>query len=260
MKIFIGFLLAVSVVVFGIFFATPSSQGQKQQKDEPTTVQKGKATAEEKVFSEEYKKLYVFREEKKLTDLKQEGGIGITIGSGSRPNSTDVSVATENQFLEKLTCEADAVVVGKVNKKQSHLSADETFVYTSYEFQIRRVIKNNFVSHIEVNNFITVTRPGGFIKIDEQVIQFDDASYKPLELNKEYLLFLKFIPEANGYKVFNSQSDFVFENNTFKRLSKRKSPNEPKGNINSEMLLNVVQGAVLANCDKSLSGGNQENE
>ncbi len=211
MKIFIGFLLAVSAVVFGIFFATPSSQGQKQQKDEPTVVQKGRVTDKDRAFSKEYKKLYGFREGEKLTELKQEGGIGITIGVGSRPNSTDSFVTTENQFLEKLSCEADAIVVGKVNKKQSHLSVDETFVYTSYDFQIKRVIKDNSVSPIDVNNTITVTRPGGFIKIDEQEIQFDDASYKSLELNKEYLLFLKFVPEANGYKVFNSQSDFALE-------------------------------------------------
>lgn len=61
MKIFIGSLLAVIIAIFGIFFATPSTSGQKEQTDEATVVQKGQVTEKEREYSKEYKKLYSYR-------------------------------------------------------------------------------------------------------------------------------------------------------------------------------------------------------
>ncbi len=43
--------------------------------------------------------------------------------------------------------------------------------------------------------------------------------------------------------------------NTFKKLSKRGLPNKPKDTIDSEMLLNAVQGALLVDCNQFLPGG-----
>lgn len=259
MKVFLGIFLVLCVIVFGVVFTTQSTQGQKEQhkesKDKPTTVRKGQITDKNRAFSKKYEKIYDFREGKKLTETKQSGGIGIFIGAGATAAGfTYGSVITANQFLEKLSCEADAVVVGKVENKESHLSADETFVYSAYDFEVKKVIKDNPKSYIEINKSIEVTRPGGFIKIDEQEIKFDDASYESLKPSKEYLLFLKFVPEANGYTVSSPEGDFALENNTFKSLSSRGLLNELRSGTDSEILSSMVQSAVSSNCTQYLSG------
>ncbi len=236
------------------------SSKPQQQHEEATIVQKGKVTNEEREYSKEYKKIYGNGDGKKLTEIREPGGIGIFIGPGSAPRSKSETVITANQFLERLSCQSDAVVVGMVKNKMSHLSDDETFVYTRYDFAVKRIIKDNSDSLIENSRTIAVTRPGGFIKIDEQVIKFDDASYKPLESNKDYLLFLKFVPTVNGYVVATPEGDFVLERNTFKRLSTGGLLNDLKNDTDSEILLSMVQNAITANCSQYLSGGIKEDE
>ncbi|CAN5745226.1 hypothetical protein BH24ACI1_BH24ACI1_07680 [soil metagenome] len=257
MKLFASFLLIVGTFVCGIWLATNSTQGQQEQveqPDEPTVVKKGQITKQEKAYSKEYEKEYDYSNDPKLTEIKEPGGIGIVIGEGSFPGSTDDTAITSNQFLEKLSCEADAVVVGKVKDKASHLTSDERFIYTAYDFEIKRTIKNNPASSIEIGKNIEITRPGGFIKIDDQLIKVEDKSYEPLKRNKEYLLFLKFVPSANGYKVFDSQSDFALENNAIIKLSKRALPKELKNGTKSKILLDLVQNASLVNCSQYLIG------
>ena len=251
MKIFIGCFFAVFAIGFGIFFATPRTQGQKEQ-DGPTVIKKGQITDKERGYSKEYKKLYGNRSDKKLTALKQKGGLGIVIGPADVAHSSDEPAITANQFLERLACRSDAIVIGAITSKSSHLSDDETFVYSEYDFKIENVIKDNLVSPITSGNTISVARPGGFIKIDEQLIKFDDASYKSLQRNKEYILFLKFLPIVNGYVVADPEGDFIIENKAFKTLSSHGLPNGLEEGIDSGVLVNMVQSAALSNCSQDL--------
>lgn len=218
MKIFIGFLLATGIVIFGYFFTTNSINGQKEEKDEPTLVQKGQVTEKEREYSKEYKKMYSYRKGRKLSELSELGKrrgytqeAGISIGLPLVPTIGNSSVVTASEFLRNLSCDADAVVVGVVMGKKAHLTEDETFVYTEYDFSVEDILKNNSTSAIAVNGDIQITRPGGLIKLENQVIRVEDKSYPPLEIKKKYLLFLKFIPSANGYIVSDAKGDLCLK-------------------------------------------------
>lgn len=260
----IGIVLFVLIVLLTVTSFRQEAQSNKLQqlKEEATVVRRGQGvTQEEYEYSKEYKKLYNYRRDgEKLTEIKEPEGIIINIGSGSKPRSSSERVLTANQFLEKLSCEADAVVVGTVNNSKSHLSADETFIYTSYDFEVKRIIKDSSQSPIETNGTIAVTRPGGSIRIDERVIKFHDASYELLKKNKEYLLFLKFVPTANGYIVSSIEGDFTLEDNNFKSISKRGVVKELRNGIDSKKLLDMVESVTSSNCSQYLLGGRKDDE
>ncbi len=258
MKVFLVTFLVISVIVFGIFFATPSTIGQKEQTDEATVVKRGQVTEKEREYSKEYKKLYSFRKSRKFSEIIEESEIlgktteelGGYVGIPGGFFMPDAPVITPAEFLGKLSCKADAIVVGSVKSKSSHMTEDETFIYTEYEFSVQDIVKNNSASPIEINNQIKITRPGGLIKLDNRLIRIEDQSYEPLLKNKKYLLFLRFVPTANGYMIASPEGDFLLENNAFKTLAKRPLPKELKSGDNSETLLNAVRNFTSMVCNQ----------
>jgi hypothetical protein len=254
MKIFVGLFLVACVIAVGIFFFSPSTQGQKKSNDEPTVVQKGQVTEKERAYSKEYKKLYFYRDDRKLTETvqlsKSRGNtqeVGVMIGLLDTVMVDDVPFPTKTEFLQDLSCGADAVVLGSVKSKSAHMTEDETFVFTEYEFSIKDVLKDNAASPIKVKEGIHVTRPGGLISLDGQVIRANDLSYEPLQPGKEYLLFLRFVPAANGYFVSSPDGDFALTDRLVRTLSKTALP-DGLADIDSQTLLNEVRKSVSLGC------------
>lgn len=260
----VGIVLVVATILFAITTYRQQAQDKSQtQQDEITIVKKGQITDKEREYSKEFKKLYWYRKGKKLGEIselskargnKQE--IGVTIGIGDLIHIGNTPLPTKLEFLSQLSCKADAVVVGSTKSKVAHLTEDETFVYTEYEFSVQNILKNNSAFPIEVNSNIQITRPGGLIKLDDQVIRAEDLSYTPLQKNKEYLLFLRFVPAANGYVVSSEEGDFVLENKSFKKLSKAHVPEEVASS-DSQSFLNDVRNSILSRCRQNPTGGNQ---
>lgn len=256
MKIFVGILLAVCIVVFGIFFATPLTHGQKeqqiqkQQEDEPTLVQKGKATDEERAYSEIYEKEYDFFKDEKMSQMR---GTDRLVLEGSVPGSLDELPPTAENFFNKLACDADLIIKGTVKDRTSHLTEDETFVYTEHKITVGEIIKNNESAPVELGSDINVTRPGGAISLDGRIFHVTDKSYESLKPKSEYLLFLKFVPIANGYKAFDSSSDFLLTENKVTKLTKGRLPEELNFVDNQTSLTQVVRNSIRLGC-KNVTG------
>ncbi len=259
----IGIVLLFVVGLFAITSFRQEAQTAKPQQDEVTIVHKGQVTEKEREYSKEYKKIYFYRKGQKLSEIsetsKRRGNtkeIGVIIGIPDIITVGDNQIPTASEFLSDLSCKADAIILGSAKRQEAHLTDDETFVYTEYDFSVQRVLKNNLGSPIEVNSTIQITRPGGLIKFDNQIIRAEDLSYEPLQKNKEYLLFLKFVPTTNGYVVSSPESDFILDNKSFKKLTKLASPEELTSK-DSQSLLNDVSNSVLAGCRQNPVGGNQ---
>jgi hypothetical protein len=265
-------LTIISVSLLLIFliatFATLRQQAQDKsllQKDEPTVVQTGQITEKGREYSKEIKKLNPDRKGHKLSELSEIGKrkgnkqeVGISLGVPDYPTIGSSSPITGLEFLSNLSCKADAVVIGIVQNKSAHLTEDETFVYTEYEFLINDVLKNNTRSPIEVNGSIQITRPGGLIKLDNQIIRVVDQLYEPLQTKKEYLLFLNYIPAANGYIVSSAEGDFLIEDNSLKTLSKLVIPKELTKKDDSQVLRNNLRNSALSDCNKKIIGGGKQ--
>lgn len=264
MKIVITSLFFIgSLILAGVFLTPLTTKGQKEEKEEPTVIQKGEITEKEREYSKQYQKLYSNRNGQKLTVISEMGKrkgnkkeAGVSIGIPTIPTIGNATELTLLNFLRELSCKADAVVLGSIQSKSAHLTEDETFVYTEYEFLVADILKNNSTSPIETDKNIEVTRPGGLIKLDNQVIRLEDKSYEPLQLKNNYLLFLSFIPAANGYMVSDAKGDFLLKDSYFEKLSKFSLPEELENNNDSQVLLDNVRGAVSIRCGQLAKGEN----
>ncbi len=255
----VGIVLITAMILFAAFSFRQQAQDKSQsgQDDEATVVKKGQVTDKEREYSKEYKKLYSYRKSQKLSELK--GGkkdVAVIIDIPELIQAQNERAITTTEFLNNLSCKSDAIVVGSVKSKASHLVEDETFVYTEYEFSVKDILKNNLISPIAVNDNIQITRPGGIIKLDNRQIKVEDQSYQPLQKNNEYLLFLRYVPSANGYTVSSLEGDFVLETNSFKTLTQGKLPVELKGSNKLQTLLDDVHDAVSSGCYQNAQGGN----
>jgi hypothetical protein len=256
-------IIVAAISLFTITSFRQEAQSNKPQEDEATIIQKGEVTDEEREYSKEYKKLYSYRKGRKLSEVgessKNAGNtkeIRVIIGVPDTVTVGDEQVPTISNFLKNLSCEADVIVIGSIKKATAHLTDDETFVYTKYEFSVQEVLKNNPIANIEINSNIQITRPGGLIKLNNQIIRAEDLSYETLQKNKEYLLFLRFVPSVKGYVVSSPKGDFILDNKSFKKLTKLESPEE-LANKNSQSLVNDIHNSILSGCNNNLTKGEQ---
>lgn len=260
-----NFVVILVIVIFGLVAALISidtTQGQQNvptqesKTDEPTVVNIGEFTEKEKAYSKYYRKIYGDVNTKNLTEVNQPDGFGRVISAGNEPSSPNQPEKSDIEFFTEMSCQADVIVVGKVDDKKSHLTDDETFVFTSYNFLVKRIVKDNQNKSLDENDVIEVTRPGGFIKIKNQLIKFIDGSFAPLEKGKKYLLFLKYIPEADGYVVANSRSDFrITDTGEYESIARTKHPKNLKEGNSTDILISEIQSSFVSDCSQYKSGG-----
>jgi len=256
-------LFAASIGISGFLLTNSSTQGQQNSQqdpdDVPTIVKIGNRTEKEKKYSKEYKKLYP-NQNQKLTDgitlAKSRGYSGVITKSLGIPMIPTIGTSpTAKEFLANLACKSDAIVFGAAKSKTSHLTDNESWVYTEYEFAVKDVLKDNSALSIPRGGTIQITRPGGFVKLDGHVFRIKDSLYEQLKKNMEYVLFLSFVPSTEGYLVSNPKGDFKLQGNKFKGLSKIGLPEELNGNLDVQQLIGDLRDAVSANCSRTTEGG-----
>ncbi len=171
----------------------------------------------------EHSKLYMQAGRKKLSDAADGKVIIIN------PPWADIEALNRLTFdeqLQEMTCQAEAVVVATVNRKASQLTSDSTFIFTDYELIVEDVLKNNPHERIQPKTAITVTRSGGAVSLRGRTLSIIDRSFKPLDVNKSYLLFLTYLPATGAYKSLSSQGSFEISNNQLSRLTEEQLPSK----------------------------------
>lgn len=256
-------LLVLIISVFTFVLTRDTTQSQKveaqESDDEPTVVTRGNLSKKDKDYSKEYKKLYSDQNQKigeAIKYAKQRNAKEVTAKSLGIPLIPTVGMPlTSTEVLRNLSCKADAVVLGSVKGKAAHLTEDETWIYTEYEFLVDEVVKNNNDSPIESNSSIEITRPGGVIKLDNTVVRVNDRMYDQLKKNKTYLLFLKYLPSTQGYLVSDAKGDFILQGNRLQSLSKIGIHKDLDNVDNYKVLLNDIRGLSLESCSQETNGG-----
>jgi len=256
MKIFTApFSMTISIGL-AIFLASCSTlQGQLIASDEATAVVPGQTTDKEREYSKEYRKVYPNDWNRRLSDLvqlvRERGLSGKEVGTAiGIPTVPDLGQYRETglEFLSKLVCKSDAIVVGSFQIKSAHLTDDEKFIYTGYDLSVSNILKNTTDGSISLQKTIEVTRPGGRINLDGQIVRVEDRSYSPLQKGQDYLLFLRFVPSAGGFMVADVKGDFVQDGDKFRSLSRLGIPSELRGDLDYKETLGKVDAAVAAGC------------
>ncbi|HXE76084.1 MAG TPA: hypothetical protein VNN18_10680 [Candidatus Xenobia bacterium] len=111
-----------------------------------------------------------------------------------------------NQYLKEISSSSEAVLIGRVRGGLSHLTQDEDFIFTDYDFVVEEVIKHDPRGPIQSGATVTITRPGGTMKLHGRIVRAIDGRFAPFHAGGRYLLFLRFIPETQAYRALADRS------------------------------------------------------
>jgi len=231
-----------------------SSVGSSQKKVEPTQIRVGVMTARQKVhskFFETYsagRKLDVPLPERRLgKETVEATEETVYLEPGLTVTSPDVPELSFVDFLKDLSCQADATVIASAKDRTSQLTENREFLFTDYIVTVEENLKNNPSAYIAPNSDITVTRPGGRVQIKGRIVNALDASFKPLDTGKRYLLFLTYIPETGAYRALRKGS-FLIEDDDLVALTEEVIPG---GSGAIRTLTAEIRNVLTSGCDRN---------
>jgi hypothetical protein len=198
--------LAVTMITAVAALQSETQKNPSGKKEEATPIQEGVMSEKQKKHSKIFKRFEGATRGRKLRDLASESGdveVREDVGTTFMPRAFNL-----HEYLQGLTCDADAVVIGTVKSKSSQLIDEGTFVFTDYEVTAEEVLKDNTANPITRSSDITVTRAGGTVKLNGHTIRAIDYRGEPLVVGERHLLYLKFIPITGACRPFgNAMSD-----------------------------------------------------
>jgi hypothetical protein len=101
------------------------------------------------------------------------------------------AVPTPDAMLQRLTCSASAVVVGRVMQATGVVSEGRDLVYTDYEILVHEVLATGGEATVKSRQILLVTRPGGTASWNGQTTSVRLNEYPELAVGERYLLFLE---------------------------------------------------------------------
>jgi hypothetical protein len=202
-----------------------AGSGQSQSGHPPTPIQVGIMSDQQRQHSKLYGN---YKYERTLDSYPSEWFAngqepGPYIGPGLVITSPDAPPLSFDDVIKDLKCDADAVVIGVVKSKESQLTDNKEFIFTDYIVTPSEVFKNNPAASILAGKDISVSRPGGRIQINGRTVGAVDSSFKLLNLTRNYLLFLKYIPETGAYRSV-SKGTFEISNGAMTAMTEEWLP------------------------------------
>lgn len=116
---------------------------------------------------------------------------------------------TTEDYFGRLAKDSDAIIRGRVTSKVSHITEDDSFLFTDYDVTVSEVLKDNLSNPISSGSSIAVTWAGGKIVIDDVIMKAGGNGDALLPVgDQDLLLFVKSIPETGAYKLTRGNAAF----------------------------------------------------
>lgn len=152
-----------------------------------------------------------------LDELKTAGGAAIRKGivsDGLNLFLTETPPVAEPARLiadlQRLTCAADAAVVGHTDVWLSHLTASRRNIYTDYDFAVDQSLRGAVAEHI------VVTRLGGRLEVPSsgplKFLDFNPDQFPQFKTNTTYLLLVTRIPATGGFVAGDPSATLIARN------------------------------------------------
>lgn len=154
--------------------------------------------------------------------------------------SGGVRVSGRGDYLASLSANSELIIVGEPISRYSAITNDHGFVFSDYVVAVDRVIKNDGQPVLAGMN-IVVARAGGEITYRGCSVRGIDPEFHLFQLNRQYVFFLKLLPNNQAYKVTADRS-FLFDGG--KAVSSRASLTR---SIDKDEFLGDLQGAIDLN-------------
>ena len=107
-----------------------------------------------------------------------------------------------SEELAALARRSDTVVVGTTVTQYSALTTRHTFIYSDWAVRVTSLLKNTAPVVAEPGIVISVTRPGGELTMQGQRVIAHDRSFPEFAVGRQYVFFLKALPESNSFRVW----------------------------------------------------------
>jgi hypothetical protein len=237
------------LIVAGVGASKLQDKDKKQYQAEftdATPIQLGVMTEKQ----EQHSKLYSrYNTRNKIPDLLKLEDNGIDIRR-HLPTPVDYpgQVRSEADDIKRITCDADTIVLGTVKRSASQITEGQSFLFTDYVLLVQQVLKNNSRSLIQQEAEIIITRPGGAVLIGNKRVTAIDESIPLLQQGKQYLLFLRYLPETDSFESIETGESYEVNRNDLQLLRY-----QPEGVIsakhNSISFVNEVKTAVGGPCN-----------
>ncbi len=180
--------------------SSKQQRGTRQEQEPATKIEPGVMSEKQREHSKLYDEFYT-KGQGRLDEDPQSQRVrdfqaDMYKPPGLEPVPDPISI---EQFMQRQSCAADAVVAGVVIDKVSQLVASAQFLFTDYTVRITDVYKKNSAAELLPGSEITVVRPGGKVEIGGRTVKTIDGRFLTLTLGSRVLLFLKHIPKTGAY-------------------------------------------------------------
>lgn len=167
----------------------------------PATAQEAAATKKQKNRLARFKR-YGTGQDLRERAVKEPGDIVVMETAGIM-----FDIPGRPPFINRIACDAEAIVIGTIKSKSSaQFTEDGGFIFTSYEFAVEDVIKDDTAASLQPGSALTITQPGGEVQFKGKTVRAIDESFKPFEENRRYVLFLRRTPSTGRYDAFSNGS------------------------------------------------------
>jgi hypothetical protein len=154
-------------------------------------------------------------------------------------------IPTLTSFVHKLVCSSSVVVRARIVQQQAFVTDTDDWVFTNYGARIQDVLVPTRTS-ISTNDEIVVTRSGGELTLYGHHVTVMDVSALPLQVGKEYLLFLKPVPGSDSLQVVDAGGAFELSDETARKTTQIQLGFGADGPVSFGKLLEAVQSATQA--------------
>lgn len=251
-KLLIGAMSLILVVTFAIAQRKSSPEGTLAS---PQGTEEASQEVVKTPQQVEHSKLYKeFKKKKNLHELTSSGDVRFLqtppLG-GDDPLAAPFVLA---DYLRKQACDSDAVIVGRINERTSFLTDDETFIFSDHSVVVEEVLKGNSSAHFQLGDILTVSRPGGKVKLNNgRTAEIAFSDFEPFRTGERYLLFIRYIPSTKAYQVKEGEQAFLLRDaKVFKRTGRYLG--SQISSIDETSFLNQVRSAASGGCE----GGKKE--
>jgi hypothetical protein len=217
---------------------------QKADEDLPTSITLGVKTEKQKKHSKLYEEQALLLQPSLIN--KEDVTIYVTVFPG--PILTEDNLKNKYDILQKVSCKTDVIVRGKIKDKGSQLTENQSFVFTDYDIEIEDVIKNSSPMDLVKTKGLTLTAKGGSIKLDNRVFKVIVERSVPLRVGKDYIFFLKYLPDSQSFSLTTEQSMFEVTSNAQNVIVEKKVDKNVSEDL--EPFLNLLPQATLNGCLK----------
>lgn len=243
-------LTAICVFIVSILLLNANSQEsrlslQDEVEFEATPIKVGIMTEKQEKHSRLYGRYNAGTKIHNL--LKLDDGPIFVRRSLPFPFGSTEQVRSDNR-LKRITCAAEAIIVGTIKSSVSQITAGEDFLFTDYELVVEEVIKNNTPRVIDQESDVSITRPGGAVLINNKRITAIDESFLPLRKGKRYLLFLRYLPETESFESIESGESYEV-NKSDLRLLKGGSKDVMAARTDLVVFVNELKIAINRPCN-----------